>query len=359
MEPNVQGFLYPVVDDKKCIDCGKCLKVCAFNKGNTQISGNEVLLAYAVKHLNEGVRAVSRSGGMFTALSDSVLSNGGVIYGCALQDNRKALHVRAEVQEKRNECRGSKYVQSRIDGVLEQVRFDLQQGKTVLFSGTSCQVDAVAQYCKDYRKNLLLVDIVCYGVASPKVWEDYLFYLSKKYRKKIATVEFRDKGKFGWAAHYETVRFTDGTEYSGEVFSKLYGMRCALRKDCFACPYKNLNRVGDITLADCWGVSKYYPEFSDNKGISLVLINNEKGREYFTRINDVLWIPVDVEKLLQPALKENWKIPEWYKEFWNDYSRYSFGKTIKKYLFPDERLTTRVKIAMYKFWGRIKRFFHR
>ena len=360
MEPNKQGFLYPVIDQKKCIHCGKCLKVCAFNSERAKSDNNNVLSAYAVKHLDEEIRAASRSGGVFTSLSDRVLSEGGVVYGCVLNDNREAVHIRAETQEQRDRCRGSKYIQSRIDGVLAQVRLDLQQGRRVLFSGTACQVDTVARYCGDLNtEKLLLVDIVCYGVPSSKVWAEYLDYLSAKYKKQISAVEFRDKRKFGWDDHRETVYFTDGTEYSGAVYKQLFADRYILRKDCFACPYKNLNRVGDITLADCWGIAEHYREFDDNKGVSLVLLNTTKGQDYFSGIKEISCIAVEIEKVLQPALCKNWNLPDQYTAFWNYYEHHSFDKSIKKYVLKEDKPSVRIKRKVCRVLKRLKRVFGR
>ena len=101
---------------------------------------------YAVKHKDEATRVASRSGGIFTALSDLVLSNGGVVYGCVLTDDFDAVHIRADNAEERNRMRGSKYIQSKLGDIFRNVKADLDVRRNVLFSGTSCQVAGLKKY---------------------------------------------------------------------------------------------------------------------------------------------------------------------------------------------------------------------
>lgn len=343
MTPSKEGFIYPVVDESKCIHCSKCINRCTFNCKNPIGNQGELLGVYAVKHTNPEIRAASRSGGVFTALSDIILDAGGVVYGCKLLNCCDAVHVRATTKEERDAMRGSKYIQSKTYGIFVAVKNDLKSGRWVLFSGTACQVHAVADFCKDVDcSKLLLVDIVCHGVPSPKVWADYLQYLSKVNNKQIAAVDFRDKKKFGWADHRETVLFTDGSEFSGNIFKDLFFSHYVLRKACFACPYKNLHRVGDITIADCWGIAQHYSEFDDNKGVSLVLVNTEKGTKFFGQLKETENIPVDIEKLMQPSLKKNWDVPTGFDAFWKFYHSHSFSKVIDKYVLKKECYAVRV-----------------
>lgn len=353
MQRNRQGFFYPKVDENKCIQCGKCITHCTFNMAER--AEKSVLAAYALKHDDEAVRAESRSGGVFTALSDLVLQAGGVVYGCTLENCREAVHKRATTPEQRDSFRGSKYIQSRIHDMFKVIRKDLEDGLWVLFSGTPCQVHAVKNYCKGVDAKLLLVDIVCHGVPSPKIWGDYLDAICKQQKKTAVCVDFRDKNHFGWADHKETVVFSDGTVYSGDLFTKLFYSHLILREDCFSCPYKNLNREGDISIADCWGVNKFYPEFSDDKGISLVLINTKKGKAFFDEMKNVTVIPVEVEKLLQPPLKGNWGVPANYHEFWDYYGKHSFNKVVQKYMLSKESIVIRFKVTAYRVLQRIKR----
>ncbi len=344
MKYNKQGFAYPIVDTQKCIDCSKCVKQCSFNNGTNINDSDKSQQYYAFKHIDESIRESSRSGGIFTALSDIVLGNGGVVYGCKLENCRRAVHTRATTKEERDAFRGSKYIQSETHHIFKDVKDDIKKGLLVLFSGTSCQVNAIKDYCKDLDcSKLILVDIVCHGVPSPKVWNDYLKYIEKTNNKKIVSVDFRDKRKFGWAAHEETVIFENGTDYSDNVFRRLFYDHLILRNDCFECPYRSLNRISDISIADCWGIAEHYPEFDDNKGVSLVLINTEKGLDIYKKTQREKSIEVDVQKLLQPPLRMNWDKPTDYSEFWKYYNSHSFKKVLNKYVLKKPSFCAKLK----------------
>lgn len=332
MRQNKHGFLYPDVNPHLCVQCGLCLKHCAFNKfQNVAVCTPKT--SFAVKHTEETVRRESRSGGVFTALSDWILEQNGVVYGCKLFNNTIARHCRATTAKERDEFRGSKYIQSNTQSVFDAVKEDLKCGRWVLFSGTACQVAAISEYCKNMDCNrLVLVDVVCHGVPSPKVWRDYLRYMEKKVKANVIAVDFRDKKRFGWAEHMETFQFDDGSICSDMVFRKLFYDHYILRPSCFECPYKSLNRVSDITIADCWGIRTHYPDFDDNKGVSLVLVNSPKGQYIYDELRNIEQISVDLEKLMQPCLKENWPKPVDYDDFWEFYHRHSFNKVIKKYV---------------------------
>ena len=165
---------------------------------------------YAVKHKDEATRVASRSGGIFTALSDQVLSNGGVVYGCVLTDKFDAVHIRADNEKDRNRMRGSKYIQSKLGDTFKSVKADLDAQNSVLFSGTSCQVAGLKKYLGKEYDNLFCVDIVCHGVPSKKVWNAYLRWQKQKNHSEIAIVDFRNKKDFGWHDHVETLYFENG-----------------------------------------------------------------------------------------------------------------------------------------------------
>ncbi len=211
MQPDDLGFLYPIVDYSKCVECGLCVKVCAFNDHYDTSMNLPKPLAYGARHKDMKEVETSRSGAAFIAISDYILEMGGVVYGAGYTDHFRVVHKRATTKEQRNEFKGSKYVQSDLTGVFHQVRDDLRNGKTVLFSGTPCQTSGLASYIgKRLRDKLFLVDIVCHGVPGPFVWRDYIAYLEKKYGDEICWVNFRDKKEFGWRAHRETFKFVKG-----------------------------------------------------------------------------------------------------------------------------------------------------
>lgn len=177
---------------------------------------------YSVQHKSETVRAASRSGGIFTAVSDWVLDKNGVVYGCVLDEAFCADHIRAENAEDRNRMRGSKYIQSKLGDTYKNVRKDLMDGRLVLFTGTSCQVAGLKKYLRSEYANLLCVDIVCHGVPSPKVWKEYICWQEKKNKSKVMKVDFRNKRDFGWRSHKETLTFSNEKSNSSSVFATLF-----------------------------------------------------------------------------------------------------------------------------------------
>lgn len=333
MKKNVQGFLYPAVDQSKCVECGLCVKSCVFqDTGSPGRNGINKPLAVAFKHQNAAVREQSQSGGAFTAISDLVLHNGGVVYGCELVDFCTAFHTRAENREERNRQRGSKYIQSDLFGIYAAIQADLQSGKQVLFSGTPCQVAAVKSFFQNAdTSNLLLVDLLCNGVGSPGLWAAYLESIGKQHGGKITGVVFRNKTDFGWSRHVETVFFEDGKQDS-TVFKTLYNSHIAMRRDCASCIYKTVDRQGDISIGDCWGVKTELPDFYDESGVSLVLVNTEKGAKILRSLTGVDLVSVENVKLLnQPSLNQNWKLPQKYDAFWHFYEKNGFEKSMQKY----------------------------
>lgn len=286
------------------------------------------MLVFAVKHKDESIRASSRSGGIFTALSDNFL-NGGVVYGCVLDDNFNAHHVRVEDTVGRDAMRGSKYIQSKIGDCFRLVKKDLEEGRKVLFSGTSCQVAGLRCFLQKDYANLLCVDIVCHGVPSPTVWHKYLDWISQG--KKVTGVDFRNKKDFGWAAHVETIKMGDD-KVDSEVFKNLFYGHNVLRPSCYECPYKSIHHPGDITIADYWGIDKAVPGFNDNKGVSLVLVNTDKGQEYFEKVkNYVEWRETRIEDSMQPPLKAPFPRPKERDVFWKEFKTKNFSYIAKKY----------------------------
>lgn len=297
-------------------------------------------ISYAVKHKDEAVRATSRSGGIFTALSDYVIAEKGVIYGCVLDDNLAAVHIRAISKVDRDKMHGSKYIQSSIGATYRLAKEDLENGKVVLFSGTSCQISGFRSFLGKEYERLLCVDIVCHGVPSPEVWQKYLEWSRKG--RTITAVDFRNKEKYGWADHVETLSFSNGEETDSRVFTKLFYSHNILRPSCYKCPYKSVIHPGDITIADYWGIDKAAPGFNDNKGVSLVMINNEKGQQYFNEVLATInYVKTDMKDSMQPPLIAPYPQPAGRDQFWKDFQTRSFDYVVKKY--TEDKLLTKVK----------------
>lgn len=334
MEPDTLGFKYPKVDLSKCIDCGLCEKVCAFNDNYDKSRNLKEPEIYAARHKDIHEIETSRSGAAFIAISDYILENGGIVYGVGYKDHFRVAHKRATTKEERNEFKGSKYVQSDLDGIFRQVKEDLKQGNTVLFSGTPCQTAGLNSYIgKKLRVNLVLVDIVCHGVPSPYIWRDYLAYIEKKYKSKIVKVDFRDKSRVGWSGNIESFVFENEIKEESNLYTLLFYKHVMFRASCQKCYYTNLIRPSDITLADFWGWEKTDPFMNiDNKGISLVLVNTIKGINLLNKIkSSINLLSVDLEKCMQPNMSRSTLFSSQYYDFEKDYKLYGFGKILRKY----------------------------
>ena len=293
---------------------------------------SEIRKVYGIKHKNEEIRAASRSGGIFTAVSDVVLKNGGAVYGCALTEDFYAIHKKAVDFRQRDAFRGSKYIQSSVGSIYRQIEDDLKYGTTVLFSGTPCQVHGLNNFLKLKKvdtEKLITMDILCHGVPSPAVWIDFLNANFDK--DKIEKVDFRDKTNFGWRAHHETIT-AEGKEYSSRKFTELFYSHLILRDSCFDCQYKNTERIADITIGDFWRIENNDKVYDDDKCISLVMLNTPNGEKYFDECKDELIIRTyPIATCIQPAMSENYKRPAKKDAFWAEYKSENIMALTEKY----------------------------
>lgn len=281
MKGDALGFLYPEVDATRCVECGLCEKVCAFVPDvheHRPLDEDCRVEVNAVRHADAQVVAASQSGGAFTALSDLILDDGGVVYGAAFDASHNVRHVRVETKEERDALRGSKYVQSDLNGIFRDVKADLKEGRKVMFVGSPCQVAGLKSYIPvSLVENLLLVDFICHGVPSPAVWKDYVGYMSRKGR--MVKADFRDKSEGGWKVHKESFLYENGKKKVTETYRILFYKNIMLRHSCAVCPYDIVSHKSDITLADFWGVDEVVPAMDDNAGTSMVICNSERGQE--------------------------------------------------------------------------------
>lgn len=329
------GFLYPMVNVNECVDCGLCQKVCAFRQ-QKQTHSNSIH-AYAGRIRDDQVRMESSSGGIFTAVSDHVLNENGVIYGAAYDEVLRVRHHRAEKSLDRDRMRGSKYVQSDTTGIFRQVKEDLRQGKRVLFTGTPCQVAALKAFLGRDEEKLLLIDIVCHGVPSPEVWENFVTFIHEKYGKRPASYAFRNK-QVSWRSYSPKVTFDDGSvvgenDCTGS-FIELFRYDLCLRPSCTACRYTSMQREGDLTIGDFWGIEGVLPQMDDGKGVSALLVNTPKGQAVLERLKDVLELrPCTPEQIArrQPNMSRPSQHSTKAAAFSADLRGMPFGKVLKKY----------------------------
>ena len=340
MREDREGFLFPVIDEARCVGCGLCVRRCPelAPPGCPDCSAQK---AYAV--ISNDYRRQSSSGGAFSLLAGWVIGRGGVVFGAACDDRLAVRHIGVDSMDLLYRLRGSKYVQSEIGDCYVKVRKLLDAGRMVLFSGTPCQTAGLNSYVgSKLRERLILIDIVCHGVPSPAIWKDYLDGLETKYGK-IEDACFRNKQSFGWKSHRESFVFSGKREYLGDSYTYLFYRHIMLRHSCSACPFTNVNaRPSDITIGDCWGAQKYNLFDNDDKGISLVIINTDKGAKLFDHISDVCnIIPIDIANFLQPNLQYP-TIPHPKRmNFEKDYVKKGFKYVLRKY--GNQSLRYRIK----------------
>ena len=336
METDMHGFKVPIVKKQICIDCHACEEVCPAN--NSSVSRSDTLEVYAVKHKSVPTLLNSASGGLFTALSDVVLENDGVVYGAIQDNNLSTIHVRATSKVERDKQRDSKYVQSDLKNTFREVIKDLQADRYVMFTGTPCQIAGLKKLLylrKINTDRLILVDLICNGVPSPLLYRDYILFCEKKQKKKIVKHMHRTKDN-GWK-HIEKNVFDDGTEdnkteYS-QAWKKIFYSGKALRECCYFCPYANMERVSDITIGDYWGVQNTKVTIPSDNGISLCLVNTKKGMDYVLRMRNV-----EIEKSTtseainkQPRLRNVLANGHGRNELWMEYDKRGADYVIKKY----------------------------
>lgn len=307
MQPDLEGFRYPHVDTEKCINCGLCEQVCPVIH---QADARKPLNVFAAKNIDDEIRKASSSGGIFTALAQQVIAEGGVVFGAKFDDNWEVVHSSTGTTEGLKAFQGSKYVQSKIGrSYLEAEQF-LKAGRKVLFSGTPCQLAGLSRFLrKDYGDLLLTVDVACHGVPSSRVWKAYLSYQlsligkgnrseSPAYRS-ISKINFRDI-RHGW---YDYGFSITGKRNIGTVdvphelfferrvhnlFMRGFLSNLYLRPSCYTCPAKCGKSHSDLTIADYWGIDKIHPSFYDRNGVSLVLANTENGIKALNRCKPVM-----------------------------------------------------------------------
>lgn len=315
MKAGGNDFLYPSIDINICIDCGKCLKTCpAYNK----MASRTPLHCYAAYNKDEDLRLKSSSGGVFIEIAKYVLLNDGVVFGAVFDNDWNVHHVSATSMEEVYPMMGSKYVQSRIENSFKEAKEALLGGKTVLFSGSPCQIAGLHKFLVKEYDNLLTMDFVCHGVPSPGMWKEYLkntFSLNTAVKAvdgkntvlnsslnatpPIGEIKFRDKTD-GWEKFRFVVRSKSASKadqnsvllsaiYSDNHYMRGFLNDLYLRESCYHCPARSFSSLSDITIGDFWGVHKLeMDDMNDDKGLSVVTINTQKGIDLFNDISSEL-----------------------------------------------------------------------
>lgn len=359
MAEDSEGFCYPKVDEAVCVDCGLCEKICPMKKiGN--INPVKPLHTFIAKNKNVKEQMQSSSGGVFILLAKQVICHGGIVFGAAFDNDWNVIHKSAVNESELNALLKSKYVQSNIGETYVEAERFLKEGMLVMYVGTPCQIFGLKSYLRKDYVNLLTVDFLCHGVPSPGVWRKYLKELVNKLSARSAVagkntvlsfslksmpvitgIDFREKAGFGWEKYGFVVRGKVGPKadknsvllsynHNDNPFMKGFLTDTYLRPSCYFCKFKNGKATSDITLADCWPVRSLKLTFLDDKGVSMLMINTEKGDHWFNCIkpekveipyekaykahgafHPLNYIPVKRYKFFSDCYKGNYTLEEW------------------------------------------------
>lgn len=339
MVEDAEGFLYPLVDTKTCITCGLCEKVCPIihNKKNPQ---KEFVQACYSK--DEKIRKNASSGGIFELLARDIIAEGGVVFGAAFDENLTLKHMQADNIKDLRKLTKSKYIQSDINGSFLKVKEILLSNKKVLFVGAPCQVSALITFLGKPYVNLLTVDFICHGVPSNKMFKSYKESVEKKTDGKMIEFNFRVKN--------DSIKHIHGYSYiikkddeiklkRGMFFDNPFYLGFKkylfLRPSCYSCKYATPDRVSDITLADFWGIEEYLPELDFSKGVSMVLVNSEKGAASFMKLDrdiDKHQFKMDIAIRSNQCLSAPTKVPINREIIMQDYQTLTFNEFSKKHI---------------------------
>ena len=352
MEKDEEGFWYPKIDSKNCIECKKCEQFCPILQEKFQISKRD---AYAAVSSNATIVKKSSSGGLFSVFAQAVLEENGTVYGAAFNEDYMVEHKGIVKKEDLESIFGSKYVQSRIGSVYREIEQKLKVGESVYFSGTPCQVNGLKVFLNKEYENLISQDIICHGTPSPKMWEHYL----KSFKlKKGAKISFRDKST-GWES-YSFVVSQGGKKFKQRADDNMY-MRAfinnyTLRPSCYTCKIKGENRRSDITLGDFWGIKNVFPDFYDKNGVSLVVLNSEKGRAFFEKIRcNIKCKKVELKEAIRynPSYETASCLPEDRDQFMQELFDKNFNRVVSVYC--KEPWLLKIKIIAHRILSKLNK----
>lgn len=342
MRTDEKGFSRPWIHESKCTGCNLCYQVCPAVETNRNAlfaaGPGQAGVVWSVRNRDNDIRRNSSSGGLFTALSDYVLAQGGVVCGAVWRDGLSVGHICASNADDRDRMRQSKYVQSDMGSCFRDILACLKAGKTVLFTGTPCQTGGLRLFLGDSdTRNLILCDVLCGGNVSPGLFKDYISYIEKIKKDRAVSVCFRTK-KYGWKEHHIRVELKDktyeGARRENEPFFTLYLSKYSIRDSCFSCGFASKERISDITMGDFWGIDKAEPEIDDDIGISLAIVNTEKGAGLMERIGTQVYAEqrnMDMAVPRQINLRSAPVPPKNRGMFWDEYARNGGACVLRKY----------------------------
>ena len=302
-----EGFLYPQIDEDKCLKCNRCKQVCPVRRAEAHdLPERRQNLYFGAQAKAEAIRRESSSGGVFPLLAEYVFQQQGIVYGAAYDREMRVVHRAAHNMEELGGLKRTKYVQSNLDGTYQEIENQLKAGKRVLFCGTPCQVHALSLFLGSFYPRLILVDLVCYGAPSPGIWASYVKYLERRSGGKMTDFSFRDKRNRdnGHTCAYVTGDREQAGSLYEDLYCKMYFANYTIRPSCHECRYCTVDRDSDFTIGDFWGIGKVRPEMEDGMGTSVVILHRSAAQEIWEQVKGELrWFACSRENALQPRLK--------------------------------------------------------
>ncbi|MDR3078548.1 MAG: Coenzyme F420 hydrogenase/dehydrogenase, beta subunit C-terminal domain [Rickettsiales bacterium] len=366
MEYSSEGFLQPAIDEAKCVNCGVCLKSCP--AGSEAFRPKTEMPKCFAAYADDRTAMESSSGGLFSVLAESLLDAGGYVCGAAFDRDWLVAHRVVADKGELDALKTSKYLQSDTKRVYSEIRELLERQKSVLFSGTPCQVAGLYSFLgKDYA-SLLTIDVFCHGVPSPKVWEKYIREITNA--GEIKSVNFRDKSSTyaeggippvsaGWKDYFLTLRGREikvlSQHHRENIFMCGFLQNLYLRKSCATCPFTKTPRTSDISLGDFWGYGCVDRKRDTGKGMSAVLLNSPKGERFFAGLEERLSFlrPVKLKAIIRgnPILREPCKTHKNRDSFMHGFANLAgdgISDLIAKYLgLPDEKAVGLMNFASW------------
>lgn len=340
-ETDIEGFWYPKVDMNKCVDCGLCERTCPIiNVGALKHNDLTQSVCYAAEHRNLEVVFDSTSGGAFSALADIMYKSGGYVGGAVFNEDFSIRQYISNDKRDLPRLRSSKYAQSRFDGFYRQVRDLLKARERVLVCGCPCQMAAMRAFLQKDYDNLIIVDFICRGINSPKVWRKHLDTFEERYGHKVVYSKAKSK-EYGWRNLTQKVILDNGKAYYETKNQSRYGKgylrtNAYCRPSCYQCHFKGYPRMSDITLADFWGIEQVEPSMDKNLGTSLIMGNSRKGEKFFEQAKPRLnYVQVPFESIEKgnPALNKPLGSPRIDRDaFFRDLDSMSFLQVAEKYI---------------------------
>ena len=295
---------------------------------------------YAYQNSTEILKR-SSSGGAYMSLVDAFykINNGvGHVYGVAFNEKLVPEYQCAKSAVEAAKFCGSKYVYCSCSNVINPIINDLIAGKPVLFIGTPCTVNTILQRTKSLKEKLFTIDLICNGTPDIKVWQQYVLWLNGKYKSKVKSFEFRHKENGNNNPYCSYAEFEDGQKvvdtYLTSSYTQLFLKRLIIRKACFKCPYKNMDRTGDVTIGDFWGIKEAMPDYPQKREVSLVIANTYMGEKLIHNGNNLTALQEcdnDIYLKYQDNLRISRACPEQYDKFWEEYDAYGINYVLTRY----------------------------